>query len=90
MTKLDKFQVPNLSDSIYSLYGVSYFTRLGLVRGFYQIPLDEQSKELTAFSTPHGHNHFNVLSFGLKNAPSAFQRGMQDVLRKFPWKKVIV
>jgi hypothetical protein len=31
-----------------------------------------------------------VLSFGLKNAPSAFQRGMQDVLRKFPWKKVVV
>lgn len=90
VTKPDKFPIPNLSDSIFGLYGVKYFTRLDLVRGFYQVPLNEESKELTAFSTPHGHWHFNVLSFGLKNAPSAFQRGMQEVLREFPWKKVVV
>jgi hypothetical protein len=90
VTKPDKFPMPNLSDSIFGLHGVKYFTRLDLVRVFYQVPLDEDSKELTAFSTPHGHWHFNRLSFGLKNAPSAFQRGMQEVLQNFPWKKVVI
>ena len=90
ITKPDKFPMPNLTDSIFGLHGVKYFTKLDLVRGYYQIPLNDDSKEMTAFSTPHGHWHFNRLSFGLKNAPSAFQRGMQDVLKRFPWKKVIV
>lgn len=90
VTKADKFPLPNLSDSIFGLHEVKYFTKLDLVRGYYQVPLEEESREYTAFSTPHGHWQFNRLSFGLKNAPSAFQREMQTVLRDFPWKKVVV
>jgi hypothetical protein len=63
---------------------------LDLVRGYYQLPLDEASREYTAFSTPRSHWHFKRLSFGLKNAPSAFQREMQQILSGFPWRKVIV
>ena len=90
VTKADKFPIPNIADSVFGLHGVQYFTKLDITKGFYQVPLDEQSKEYTAFTTPHGHWQFNVLSFGLKNAPSAFQRGMKDLLAEFPWKKVIV
>ena len=86
----DKFPIPNIVDSVFGLHGVKYFTKLDLVRGYYQVPLHEDSKKLTAFSTPHGHWQFNVLSFGLKNAPAAFQRGMQHILRDFSWKNVIV
>ena len=85
VTKPDKFPIPNLTDSIYGLKGVKYFTKLDLVWGYYQVPLDEASREFTAFSTPHGHWQFNRLSFGLKNAPSAFQREMQAVLCNFRW-----
>ena len=90
VTKADKFPIPNIADSVFGLHGVKYFTKLDITKGFYQVPLDEQSKEYTAFTTPHGHWQFNVLSFGLKNAPAAFQRGMRDLLIEFPWKKVIV
>jgi hypothetical protein len=89
VTVSDKFPVPNLSDSLFGLHGTQYFTRLDLVRGYYQIPIDEQSRELTAFSTPRNHWQFKRLSFGLKNAPAAFQREIQAVLSSFPSNRVV-
>ena len=90
VTKADKFPLPNLTDAVFGLHGIAYFTSLDLVRGFYQQPLEERSREFTAFSTPRAHWQFKRLCFGLKNAPSAFQRQMQGVLSDFPWRKVIV
>lgn len=86
----DKFPVPNLSDSIFGLHNTKFFTSLDLVRGYYQIPIDKESRECTAFSTPKNHWQFKRLSFGLRNAPSAFQRQIQSVLNSFPSNKVIV
>ena len=86
----DRFPMPNLSDSVFSLHGIKYFTSLDLVRGYYQLPLDKDSKELTAFSTAYGHWQFKRLSFGLKNAPAVFQREMQRILHEFPKCHVIV
>jgi hypothetical protein len=85
----DKFPVPTLADSVFGLYGTEFFTRLDLVRGYYQIPVDEKSRPYTAFSTPRNHWQFKRLSFGLRNAPSAFQREIQAVLSTFPSSKVI-
>jgi hypothetical protein len=86
----DKFPVPNLSDSIFGLHGTKFFTRLDLVRGYYQLPIDEDSRQYTAFSTQRNHWQFKRLSFGLRNAPSAFQREIQAVLSSFPSNRVIV
>ena len=90
VTKTDKFPLPNLSDAIYGLHGVKHFTSLDLRKGYYQIPIDKQSREFTAFTTPRNHYQFKRISFGLKNAPAAFQREMQSILKTFPWCKVIV
>ena len=84
----DKFTVPNLADSIFDLHGTNFFTRLDLVRGYYQLPFDANSHQYIAFSTPHNHWQFKRLSFGLQNAPSAFQREIQAVLSTFPANKV--
>ena len=85
----DKFPVPNLLDSIFGLSGTEFFTSLDLVRGYYQMPIDDDSKEYTAFSSPKNHWQFKRLSFGLKNAPAAFQREIQAVLNSFPSNKVV-
>ena len=90
VTKPDRHPMPNANDVISGLSGVKYFTTLDLVRGYYQMPIEEGSREYTAFSTPRGHYQFKRLPFGLKNAPSAFQREMQAVLEGFQWKKVLV
>ena len=90
VTKPDRFPMPNMSDLIFGLQGTQYFTTLDLVRGYYQVPLDPETAEYTAFSTPRNHYQFKRLAFGLRNAPGAFQREMQEVLRGFDNKQVIV
>ena len=90
VTVPDKFPLPNLSDAVFGLHGMRYFTSLDLVRGYYQFSLDEASREFTAFSTHRAHWQFKCLTFGLKNAPSVFQREMQNILKDFKWRSVIV
>ena len=57
------------------------FTLLDLKSGFHQIPLEESSRQKTAFSTHHGSFQYRVLPFGLMNAPSSFQMLMSHVFR---------
>ena len=90
VTKPDRFPMPNLSDLVFGLHGMMFFSTLDLVKGYYQIPLEQASRELTAFSTPSNHFQFKRLSFGLKNAPAAFQREMQSILRGFPSRNVVI
>ena len=90
VTIQDRFPMPNLSDAVYSLHGVKYFTSLDLVKGYYQLKMAPEDKEYTAFSTAHGHWQFKRLPFGLCNAPASFQRQMQEILRDFPRHQVIV
>jgi hypothetical protein len=42
--------------------------------GFHQVPLHEDSKEFTAFTTKYGTYHYNTLPMGLVNSPATFQR----------------
>ncbi len=50
------------------------FTSLDLLTGFWQIPMDDKSREITAFFTPAGHYEWLRLSMGFRNAPLTFQR----------------
>ena len=52
--------------------------------------MDEESKPLTTFSTPQGHFEWNVLPFGLKNAPQIFQRKMDDIFKEYDFIHVYV
>lgn len=90
VTKADRFPMPNMNDLVFGLHGTRYFTTLDLGKGYYQVPLHSDSSECTAFSTSRNHYQFKQLSFGLKNASGAFQREMQEVLRDFYSKSVVV
>lgn len=86
----DTYPMPEISNILDQLGGNRYFTTLDLASGFHQIEMDPKDIEKTAFSINYGKYEFTRMSFGLKNAPAIFQRGMDDVLRKHIGKRCYV
>ena len=76
----DAYPLPNIEEILDQLGHAHYFTTLDLASGFHQIPMNPVHAPKTAFSTPSGHYEFTRKPFGLKNAPSSFQRMMNNVL----------
>lgn len=74
--------LPPIQESLKDLGTAKVFSTLDLRNGYWQIPLAEESKKYTAFTTPDGAAYeFNVMCFGLKSAPTTFQKLMaQEVL----------
>lgn len=70
----------SVDESLAKLGRSTIFTKLDANSGFWQIPLDEESKLLTTFVTPFGRFCFNRLPFGITSAPEVFQRAMSNIL----------
>ncbi|GFT23295.1 retrovirus-related Pol polyprotein from transposon 17.6 [Trichonephila clavipes] len=62
---------------------------MDLSSGYWQIEDDEADREKTAFITPKGLYEFNVMPFGICNAPATFKRMMDNLLRHLKWKMCI-
>ena len=75
-----RYPIPNKEDLINRLSDSIIFSKFDLKNGFWQIQIHEDDKYKTAFTTPFGHYEWNVMSFGLKNAPSDFQNIMDNVM----------
>jgi len=80
LTKADTFPLPKIDDLLDQLGKSKYFSTLDLKSGYWQIKVHPSSQEKTAFTTHQGLFEFQVMPFGLINAPAAFQRLMQQVL----------
>lgn len=77
----DKYPLPNIYDILDRVGRAQYFTTLDLASGYHQVEMHPNDVEKTAFSTERGHYEFLRMPFGLKNAPSTFQRLMDHILR---------
>ena len=82
LMKKDAHPLPLPETMFAQLKGATVFSKLDLTKGFYQIALDPKCREYLAFSTPDGLKQWKVMPFGIANAPAAFQREMQRILKE--------
>ena len=91
VTTHDAYPIPRVDDSLDALAGGKWFNTMDLMSGFWQIAMDPESREKTAFATSSmGLFEFRTMPFGLTNAPATFQRLMESVLRGLQWEECLL
>ena len=80
VTKTDTFPIPRIDDCIDNIGHAKYVTKFDLLKGFWQIPLTDRAKEISAFVTPDGLYQYKVMPFGMKNSPATFQRLVNSLI----------
>jgi len=75
----NRYPLPLMQELQDRVQGAQWFTKLDLKNGFHLIRLREADEWKTAFRTRYGLFEFQVMTFGLTNAPSTFQDMMNHV-----------
>ncbi|KAJ8000232.1 hypothetical protein DPEC_G00202700 [Dallia pectoralis] len=78
-TMKDAHPLPHQSDCLVALGGNTLFSTMDLTSGFYNIPMAEEDKKYTAFTTPVGLHEYNRMPQGLCNSPASFMRMMLSI-----------
>ncbi|XP_068226913.1 uncharacterized protein [Palaemon carinicauda] len=80
MTKPESYPLPRIEDCLESLGESHYLSKIDLEKSYWQVPLAEELRPLNTFITRDGLYQGRVIPFGLRNAPSCFQKLMNQVL----------
>ena len=77
----DAYNLPRIDETLERLKGSCVFSSLDLKSGYWQVEIEEESKQFTAFTLgPLGFYECNRMQFGATNAPATFQRLMESCL----------
>ena len=91
VTIMDSFPLPDIRQclDVFGTVRAKYFSSLDCRNAFWQVAMDPETAEKSAFITSEGLYQFEVLPFGLSGAPGCFQRIMGVVLRGLLWKNCL-
>ena len=90
VTAPEHYPLPFIGDLIDNLAESKIFSVMDLAAGFHQIPCSKEAKEKLAISTEFGQFSWNVMPMGLRNAPSVFQRLMDNIFRHMPSSSLVI
>jgi len=79
ITEPDHYPLPNMADLTTSFSGAKIFSKLDLLKGYFQVPVHPDDINKTAIITPFGSYVFAYSTFGLRNAGATFQRMMDGI-----------
>ena len=81
LTVKDSHPLPHICETLQSLVGAAHYTTIDMNSGFWQVPMDDESKQYTAFTLGSmGLYECESMPFGLCNTPPTFQRLMLNCL----------
>ncbi|GKA57902.1 putative reverse transcriptase domain-containing protein [Tanacetum coccineum] len=86
----NQYPLPRIDDLFDQLQGWCMYSKIDLRSGYYQLRIREEDIPITAFRTRYGHYEYQVMSFGLTNAPAVFMDLMNRVCKSYLDKFVIV
>ena len=87
----DAYTLPRIDDTIDTLLGAKFFSKLDLRSGYWQVEMKEEDKYKTAFSVGNlGIYECNRMAFGLTNAPVTFQRLMERTMGEMNLRECLI
>lgn len=81
VTKTDPYPIPRIEDCIDKIGNAKFVSKFDLLKGYWQVPLTERAKEISAFVSPDGLYQYKVMPFGMTNAAATFQRMIHSLLQ---------
>ena len=86
----DAYPLPRIDDSLRLLGRQQWFSTMDLASGYWQVDMSSDTNLKAAFITHEGLFQFQVMPFGLCNAPATFERRMDRVLPDMRWSRCLV
>ncbi|KAE8240942.1 hypothetical protein A4X13_0g7624 [Tilletia indica] len=86
----DRYPLPTIDSIFHTLCGKKIFSSLDAIRGYHQLGVQSEDRWKTAFVCHRGLFQYKRIPFGLRNAPSFFQRFMDKVLGPLRWNQAVV